>query len=73
MNDVGTRTTDQISLRMIVRSLQGLARACKARMGTRYSVPCIAHYCRVLRADQGQPRVEWCQHSVAYASPINRS
>ena len=37
------------SLRVCGQWLLGVARACKSRIGNRVSVPCIAHYCRVLR------------------------
>jgi hypothetical protein len=31
--------------------LLGVAGVCKSRINKGFSVPCIAHYCRALRAD----------------------
>ncbi len=38
------------SLRVRGQGLLGVALACKSRISKQFLVPCIAHYCRVLRA-----------------------
>src|SRR5215208_4947047 len=47
--DERTRTADLISLGVRGQRLPSVARVCKFRIGKGFSVPCIAHYCRVLR------------------------
>jgi hypothetical protein len=49
--DERTRTADLISLRVRCgRWLLSVAGVCKFRLDSGISVPCIAQYCRVLRA-----------------------
>jgi hypothetical protein len=48
--DERTRTADLISLRVRGQRLLSVALACNRRISKRFSVPCIAHYCTVLRA-----------------------
>ena len=49
--DERTRTADLTSLRVRGQWLLGVGWVCKLRIGKGFSVPCIAHYRRVLRAD----------------------
>ncbi len=39
-----------LQLRVRGRWLLSVAQACKTRLDKRFFVPCIVHYCRVLRA-----------------------
>jgi hypothetical protein len=48
--DERTRTADLTSLRVCGHWLLSVAGICKFRIGKGFSVPCVAHYCRVLRA-----------------------
>jgi len=48
--DERTRTTDLLQLRVCGQWLLGVALACNHRISKRFSVPCITHYCSVLRA-----------------------
>jgi hypothetical protein len=48
--DERTRTADLPSLRVCGQRLLSVAQACKSRISKRFVVPCIAHYCRELRA-----------------------
>jgi hypothetical protein len=48
--DERTRTADLLHLRVISQALLSVAWACKSRIDRGFSVPCLAHYCRVLRA-----------------------
>src|SRR5215217_6126154 len=48
--DERTRTADLISLGVCGQALPSVAEVCKSCIGTGISVPCIAYYCRVLRA-----------------------
>jgi hypothetical protein len=51
-----------------VRSV--VAGVCRFGISKGFSVPCIAHYCRVLRPGQGQTRVKWCRKSMDCAPPV---
>ena len=48
--DERTRTADLSSLRVRGLGLLSVAGVCKSRIGKGFSIPCVAHYCRVLRA-----------------------
>src|SRR5215212_8058909 len=48
--DERTRTAYPCSLRVCGQGLLGVAGVCKFRISKPFLVPCIAHYCRVLRA-----------------------
>ncbi len=48
--DERTRSAFLISLRVMIQALQGFAGGCKSRIDKGFSVPCLAHDCRVLRA-----------------------
>jgi hypothetical protein len=48
--DERTRTAYPCSLRVCGQWLLGVAEVCNYRVDKRFSVPCIAHYCRPLRA-----------------------
>jgi hypothetical protein len=47
--DERTRTADLVSLRVIGHRLLDVALSCKSRIDKGFSVPCLAHYCGVLR------------------------
>jgi hypothetical protein len=47
--DERTRTADLPSLRVRSRKFLRIAQTCKSRIDKGFSVPCITHYCRVLR------------------------
>jgi hypothetical protein len=46
--DERTRTAFLLQLRVCGLGLLGVAGVCKSRINKRFSVPCIAHRCRVL-------------------------
>jgi hypothetical protein len=47
--DERTRTADLLQLRVFGLELLGAAEVCRLRIVEVFSVPCAAHYCRVLR------------------------
>src|ERR687886_786382 len=53
-----------LQLRVYGQWFLGIAQSCKTRIGIGSSVPCVAHYCRVARADQGQTRVSFSLRPV---------
>ena len=55
--DERTRTAYPCSLRVIIRALQGFARACKSCIDKAVSLLCLALRCTVLRS-------RWCQSGV---------